>query len=102
LRLNDLSDEEWERVRGIIPNAGAMIRAPEPIIRLTINAILWRMRTGEPWRFMPADYGHPTTIFRRFEKWRAAGVWEDVTKTLVKMRTAGGFVNDRKDFHEPM
>jgi transposase len=96
LQLDTLTDEEWEHVKGVIPNAGAMTRSTYPAVRLTINAILWRMRTGEPWRLMPTDYGHPTTILRRFEKWRSAGIWEDVTKTLVKMRNRDRGTIDRQ------
>ena len=43
--------------------------------RLIINGILWRFRTGAPWRDVPERYGPRTTLDNRFVRWRAAGVW---------------------------
>ena len=88
LRLDDLSDEEWMLVRRRIPKAETSSDAMNFVIRSSVNAILWRMRTGEPWRFIPAYYGESTSIFRRFQKWSATGVWAEITKLLAEMRSA--------------
>jgi transposase len=44
--------------------------------RRVINGILWRFRTGAPWRDVPERYGARTTLYNRFVRWRAAGVWD--------------------------
>jgi transposase len=88
LLLEDVSDDEWAIVKGRIPKADSAKEATNPVIRHSVNAILWRMRTGMPWRFIPAHYGDSTSIFRRFQKWSGTGVWEDVTKLLAEMRSA--------------
>ncbi len=85
--LDDVSDDEWAVVKRQIPKADSAKEAGNPVIRRSVNAILWRMRTGEPWRFIPPHYGEATSIFRRFQKWSETGVWEDVTKRLAEMRS---------------
>jgi transposase len=87
LQLHDLSDQEWMLVKPRIPMAQFPSEATNAVIRGSVNGILWRMRTGEPWRLVPSHYGHPTAVFRRFRKWTASGVWEDVTKLLAEMRS---------------
>jgi len=87
MQLHDLSDQEWMLVKHRIPMAQLPSEATNAVIRGSVNAILWRMRTGKPWRLVPPHYGHPTTIFRRFRKWSACGVWEEVTKLLAEMRS---------------
>jgi transposase len=97
LLLEDVSDDEWAIVKRRIPKADSAKEAANPVIRSSVNAVLWRMRTGMPWRFIPAHYGDSTSIFRRFQKWTGTGVWEDVTKLLAEMRSA-----DRRPALEPM
>jgi transposase len=41
-----------------------------------INGILWRLRTGAPWRDVPERYGPWTTCHDRFVRWRRDGTWE--------------------------
>lgn len=38
-----------------------------------INGILWRFRTGAPWRGVPERHGPRPTLYNRFVRWRAAG-----------------------------
>ncbi len=84
LQLDDISDDEWALMKERIPKADSAKEAESLVIRRSVNAILWRMRTGEPWRFIPSQYGEATSIFRRFQKWSETGVWEDVTRLLAK------------------
>ena len=95
LLLDELSDDEWDVVKHQIPLADTIKEAQNPVIRPTVNAILWRMRTGGPWRFAPPHYGKATSIRRRFQLWRAAGIWEQVTVTLTKLRNANDVANSR-------
>ena len=40
-----------------------------PYLRLTIEGILYRMRTGIPWRDLPPDFGNWNRIYKRFNDW---------------------------------
>lgn len=49
-----------------------------------LNGILWRFRIGAPWRGTPERYGPRTTLYNRFVRWRAAGVWDRVLEVISK------------------
>ena len=40
-----------------------------------VEGVLWVVRTGSPWRDLPADFGDWNSVFRRFSRWSAKGVW---------------------------
>ena len=43
--------------------------------RLFVEAVLWIVRTGSPWRDLPASFGNWSTVYTRFRDWAAAGVF---------------------------
>ena len=88
MQLNDLDEMEWRLVRDLIPNASLTKEPQQGAIRASVNGILWRMRTGQPWDRVPRQYGDHTSICRRFTEWRKTGVWQRVTTTLAEARTA--------------
>ena len=44
--------------------------------RLFLEAVLWRVRTGSPWRDLPSGFGNWNSVFQRFRRWVRAGVFE--------------------------
>ncbi|MCP4184059.1 MAG: transposase [Hyphomicrobiales bacterium] len=50
--------------------------------RLFMEAILWRVRTGSPWRDLPSHLGNWNTVFQRFRRWAKAGVFENLFNAL--------------------
>jgi transposase len=50
--------------------------------RLSLEAILWRVRTGLPWRVLPAAFGKWNSIFQRFRRWVRADIFEQIFKCL--------------------
>jgi transposase len=49
---------------------------------MVINGILWRTRTGAPWRDLPACYGHWKTVYGRHRRWSGDGMWERILNEL--------------------
>ena len=49
---------------------------------MIVNAILWRLATGVPWRDLPERYGPWRTVYSRFRRWQHAGVWDRVLAAL--------------------
>jgi transposase len=43
--------------------------------RLFVEAVLWIVRTGSPWRDLPAHFGNWSTAYTRFRDWVRADVW---------------------------
>ena len=74
MRRHELSDEEWAIIQPRLPNKPRGV--PRVDDRRVLNGILWRFRTGAPWRDVPERYGPRTTLYNRFVRWRAAGVWD--------------------------
>jgi transposase len=46
--------------------------------RKALEGMLWVVRTGAPWRDLPAVYGRWNTIHRRFRRWTKAGVFDRI------------------------
>ena len=50
--------------------------------RLFIDAVLFRAKTGVPWRDLPERFGPWKTVYNRFTRWAILGVWEKIFKAL--------------------
>jgi len=46
-------------------------------------SIFWILRSGAPWRDLPETYGPRTTCYNRFDRWRRAGVWDQIMDALA-------------------
>jgi transposase len=51
--------------------------------RLFVEAVLYRYRTGMPWRDLPERFGDGVQVHRRFSRWAKSGVWETVFQYLA-------------------
>ena len=58
--------------------AFALVRSSGPWKehRTVVNGILWKLRTGSPWRDLPERYGPWQTCYDRFVRWREDGAWD--------------------------
>jgi transposase len=52
--------------------------------RQIVNGILWRIRTGAPWRDLPEKHGKWMTVYQRFRRWSEVGIWEAVATALAQ------------------
>jgi len=84
LSRGDLSEAEWRLLRGLLPAERGRRSRPAFDNRMIVNGILWRIRTGAPWRDVPEKYGKWMTVYQRFRRWSEAGVWEVVASTLAQ------------------
>ena len=50
--------------------------------RQVINGVLWRTRTGSPWRDLPGEFGNWKTVYMRHRRWARDGTWQRVLDEL--------------------
>jgi transposase len=84
LSRGDLSEAEWWLLKDLLPPERGRKNRPALDNRPIVNGILWRIRTGAPWRDVPEKYGKWMTVYQRFRRWSQAGIWEAVATTLVQ------------------
>jgi len=73
-----ISDAAWEQVAPILPGKASDRGVTAKDNRLFPEAVLWRVRTGLPWRDLPSDFGNWNSVFQRFRRWVQAGVFERI------------------------
>jgi transposase len=76
----DLSDEDWALLEPLLPKSRKCARVDD---RKIMNAIFYVLRTGMPWRDLPARYGPYTTAYNRFNRWSRRGIWKRVFDQLA-------------------
>ena len=82
MRRFELSDEQWERVEGLLPGRPESPGRSGDDNRLFLEAVLWIARTGAPWRDLPERFGESNSVFQRFNRWAKKRVWQRVFDTL--------------------
>lgn len=82
MRRFELSDEQWVRVEGLLPGKTGDPGQPAKDNRLFLDAVLWIVRTGAPWRDLPERFGDWNSTFQRFNRWAKKGVWLRVFDAL--------------------
>lgn len=75
-----LCDEHWSKLRQILLQINIYDKHN---LRMAVEAMLYRMRTGCPWRDLPESFGCWNTIYKRFNAWSASGKWLQIFKALM-------------------
>lgn len=86
----DLTDDEWQLISPHLPLAAT---GPIPDLRNYFNAVMWRFRTGSPWRDVPERYGSWSTIYDRFRMWAKDGVFQAAMEAMIAEAAARGGVD---------
>mgnify|MGYP003611429362 CR=1 FL=1 len=78
-----LTDEQWNKIKDLLPpeRHGKKGRPRTKTSRQVLDAIVWILRTGAPWRDMPEEFGPWQSIYTQFRRWKEQGVWENVFKS---------------------
>lgn len=92
MRRHELTDAEWERLKGFFPANGGRGR-PWNEHRSVLNGLFWRLRTGAPWRDIPERYGPWQTIYDRFNRYRREGTWDRILEALQIRLDAQGLID---------
>ena len=88
-----MTNEQWERLAPLLPPQKAWTGKPAHDHRAIVNGILWKVRSGAPWRDLPDRYGPWSTVHSRFRRWRLAGIWDRVFAAVRQQADAAGRVD---------
>jgi transposase len=80
-----LSDGQWARLAPLLPNKPRGV--PRVDDRRVISGIIHVLKSGGRWADAPPGYGPRKTLYNRFVRWAAKGVWSEVFQVLA---AAGG------------
>lgn len=89
-----LSDDLWAHVAPLLPPERPRPKGGRPPVpdRAALTGILFVLRTGLPWEYLPAEMGCGSgmTCWRRLRDWQQAGVWAALHRTLLERLEAAG------------
>lgn len=85
MRRHALSEEQWRRLQKVLPEQKT---GPAATLgdRAFIEAVLFRAKTGMPWRDLPERFGPWKSVYNRFNNWAKKGHWEVIFKELQLAR----------------
>ena len=66
MRRRESTDEQWERLKSLLPPQKPRTGRPSRDHRTIVDGILWVLRTGAPWRDLPERYGPWQTVASRY------------------------------------
>ena len=79
-----LRDDQFTRIEHLLPGRpGSVGRTSEVGNRVFIEAVIWKFRSGAPWRDLPERFGGWKNTHKRFSRWAEDGVWESLFKALA-------------------
>jgi transposase len=78
-----LNDEIWATLSAVIGEVKSRAGAPpETSDREFVEAVLYRARTGMPWRDLPKCFGTWDAVYQRFRRWQKRGIWQALFERL--------------------
>ena len=77
-----LRDDQWERIKGLLPGKATDCGVTAKDNRLFIEAVLWIARTGSPWRDLDPALGNWHATYTRFSRWGKKGVWRRIIAAI--------------------
>ena len=79
----ELTNAQWQRIATLIPGKKGDKGRHGEDNRLFVDAVLWILRTGAPWRDLPPAFGLWNSVFVRFNRWSRKGVWQQLFTVLA-------------------
>ena len=88
---SDVSDPEWEFVLPYLCLLPEDAGQRQHDLRDVLDALRWLVRSGAPWRYLPADFPPWAAVYQQTRRWLAAGCFEAIVHDLrAVLRFAAG------------
>lgn len=82
----EVNHAQWERIENLLPGKASDPGRTAVDNRNFVNGVLWVLRSGARWSDLPARYGPYKSVHKRFTRWAATGIWEQVFQVMVRDR----------------
>ena len=79
-----LRDDQWERIKDVLPGSQQWVGVTAKDNRLFVEAVLYRYRAGIPWRDLPERFGDFRVIHLRHSRWSRNGTWQRLFEHLAE------------------
>ena len=79
-----LRDDQWERIKGLLPGRQGHVGATARDNRLFVEAVLYRYRAGIAWRDLSERFGDFRVVHLHHPRWSRWGVWQRVFEVLAQ------------------
>lgn len=77
-----LTDAVWQQIVCYLPPQKPVTGRPAIDHRRVLEGMLWVMRSGTAWRFLPGQFGPWQTIYSRYQRWCKEGIWHQILEIL--------------------
>jgi putative transposase len=79
---SDLTDEQWEVIKPLLPDARSGGRPRSVDLREVVNTLFYQDRTGAQWDYLPHDLTPKSTAWDYFVAWGKDGTWQKIVDAL--------------------
>jgi transposase len=91
MHRHELTDAQWQKVAPLVHRYGRKSKRGD---RSFLNAVIWVLKTGTPWRDLPGRYGPWKTVYNRFANWSKALHVERIFRALqLRLDRRGSLVD---------
>jgi transposase len=94
MKRHALTDEQWAQIAPLLPSEVGRVARPARSNRLMVEAVVWILRTGAPWRDLPKRFGPWQSAYTRFRRWTRQGIWTRVLEKLAEQRDGESYMID--------
>ena len=78
-----LTDSQWALIAPMMPSATVKGGRPFQDHRRVVEGIIYRYRTGIPWRDLPESFGPWQTVWKRHRRFSGDGTWNSILTELL-------------------
>ena len=78
-----ITDRSWALIAPLLPGTHRDRGVTAKDNRLFLEAVLWKVRVGGPWRDLPPGFGAWNSVFRRFRRWAQRDVFQRIFEAVT-------------------
>jgi transposase len=88
-----LTEDQWALLEPLLPSSKGKQSRPFRDHRQVMEGIVFRYRTGCPWRDVPDRFGPWQTLWKRHARFSKDGTWDQILERLLTEADAAGQID---------